>query len=152
MNFNSVDEILDFAIDREQEASDFYAALAAKSEKPYMRDVFTQFSKEELGHKKKIEAVKGGKQLAQAEKKILDLKIGDFLQPVDVESGKDLSYQEALVVAMKREKESFRLYNDLANATDDDNVHTLFQSLAQEEAKHKLRFELEYDENVLKEN
>lgn len=152
MNFKSVDEILDFAIDREQEASDFYAALAAKSEKPYMRDVFTQFSKEELGHKKKIEAVKGGKQLAPAEKKILDLKIGDFLKPVDVESGKGLSYQEALVVAMKREKESFRLYSDLAGSTDDGNVRTLFQSLAQEEARHKLRFEVEYDENVLKEN
>ena len=32
------------------------------------------------------------------------------------------------------------------------NAKTLLQSLAQEEAKHKLRFEVEYDDVILKEN
>ena len=37
-------------------------------------------------------------------------------------------------------------------ATDDGNLRETFLALAQEEAKHKLRFELEYDDYVLKEN
>ncbi|UCD18514.1 MAG: ferritin family protein [Candidatus Zixiibacteriota bacterium] len=152
MIFNSVEEILDYAIAREQEAADFYSGLAGTADKQYMREVFEQFSREEMGHRKRIESVKAGKRLAASEKKILDLKIGDYLEPVDTASGKNLSYQEALVVAMKREKESFRLYTDLADSARDENVQSLFLSLAQEEAKHKLRFELEYDENILKEN
>ena len=152
MNFKSTDEILDFAIKKEQEAADFYADLASKATQKYMTSVFEQFSREELGHRAKLEGVKNGKKLVAAEKKIIDLKIGDFLVPVDTEDAADLTYQQALVIAMKREKESFRLYNDLANATDDGNVKALFLSLAQEEAKHKLRFEVEYDEQILKEN
>jgi rubrerythrin len=41
---------------------------------------------------------------------------------------------------------------NLADATDNAAVRDLFLVLAQEEAKHKLRFELEYDEHILKEN
>ena len=152
MKFNSADEILDFAIEKEQDSADFYADLASKATQKYMTSVFEQFSREELGHRAKLEGIKNGRKLAPAEKKIMDLKIGDFLVPVDTDETGDLSYQQALVVAMKREKESFRLYNDLAGATDDANVKSLFLSLAQEEAKHKLRFEVEYDEQILKEN
>ena len=43
-------------------------------------------------------------------------------------------------------------YSDLAAATEDDSVRTTLLALAQEEAKHKLRFEIEYDEHVLTEN
>jgi len=53
---------------------------------------------------------------------------------------------------MKQEKAAFKLYSNLADKTDDDNLKALFLTLAQEEAKHKLRFEVEYDEVILKEN
>lgn len=152
MKFKSAEEILNFAIGKEQEAADFYADLASKATQKYMTTIFEQFSREELGHKAKLEGVKSGKKLVGAEKKIVDLKIGDFLLPVDTDDSADLTYQQALVIAMKREKESFRLYSDLADATDDGNVRALFLNLAQEEARHKLRFEVEYDEQILKEN
>jgi rubrerythrin len=57
-----------------------------------------------------------------------------------------------LILAMKKEKIAFRLYNDLASASTDEPSKKLFLMLAQEEAKHKLRFEVEYDSNILKEN
>jgi rubrerythrin len=53
---------------------------------------------------------------------------------------------------MKKEKAAFRLYSDLAGLADDAQLRNTFLFLAQEEAKHKLRFEIEYDENVLVEN
>jgi rubrerythrin len=71
---------------------------------------------------------------------------------VEVEPGPEMDYQDALVLAMKKEKAAFRFYLDLANQTANEEQKSLFLSLAQEEAKHKLRFEIEYDEIVLKEN
>lgn len=148
--FGSANEILDFAIEREEEAAQFYTDLAGKMEKSLMRMVFEDFAKEEKGHKAKLLAVKEEKQLMSAESKVMDLSIGDYL--VEVEPNANMDYQQALIVAMKKEKAAFRLYSDLADRTDDSNLRTLLLSLAQEEAKHKLRFELEYDEHYLKEN
>jgi len=148
--FGSADEILDFAIAREQESHDFYNGLADKMEKPWMEKVFRQFAKEELGHKSRLEGVKAGKRLLSSERKVMDLKMADYL--VAGEASPDMDYQEALIVAMKKEKAAFKLYHDLAAKVEDDSIKDLFLGLAQEEAKHKLRFEIEYDEVILKDN
>lgn len=153
MNFESVDQILDFAIEKEQDAADFYNDLAGKMDREYMKQIFSQFAKEELGHKRKLEGVKEGKMMASAEKKVMDLKIGENLAEVDLSEGVgQLDYQQALILAMKAEKYAYRLYNDLADAAEQDEMKNVFLSLAQEEAKHKLRFELEYDDYALREN
>jgi rubrerythrin len=150
MQFESVDAVLDFAITNEQDASDFYTELAAKMEKPYMKQAFEGFAAEERGHKAKLEAVKKGKIAKLAKDKVLDLKIGDYL--VDQKPSASMDYQSALILAMKQEKAAFRLYTDLAASTDDAGIRDLFLGLAQEEAKHKLRFEVEYDDDFLREN
>jgi len=149
---SDVNEILDFAIAEEQKAADFYTDLAGKMAKPAMKKIFEGFAKEELGHKAKLEAVKGGQKLLSSAAKVADLKIGDYLIEVDSDDGGDLDYQKALIIAMKKEKAAFRLYSDLASKTDDEEIRGILLGLAQEEAKHKLRFEIEYDEFVLTEN
>ncbi len=148
--WQSVDEVLDFAIEREQESADFYTDLAGKMERKYMQEVFEGFAREELAHKARITAIKDGRLLAPAARSVTDLKIGDYL--VAEEPTTDMQYQDALIVAMKKEKAAYRLYNDLAGATDDASLRETFLGLAQEEAKHKLRFEVEYDEHFLTEN
>ncbi len=150
MTLNNVDEILEFAINREQEAHDFYIDLAGKMKRPGMKEIFTQFAGEELGHRKKLEGIKQGKSLTPSSQKILNLKIAEYL--VDVNPNEELDYQKALILAMKREKAAFKLYTDLADSIDDTNIKQTFFALAQEEAKHKLRFEVEYDDVILAEN
>jgi rubrerythrin len=150
-DFESINEILDFAIKDELRASNLYADLAKRSRNKEIQKVFEQFSKEELGHKKKLEAIKSGNKTVITVDKVQDLKIGDYLVEVNP-SRDDLSYQEALIVAMKEEKAAFRLYSDLADKTDDPAAKEIFLMLAQEEAKHKLRFEIEYDDYILTEN
>jgi rubrerythrin len=149
MNFKSVDAILDYAIEKEEDAFQFYTGLAGKMDRAYMKNIFEQFAKEEKGHKAKLQAVKEGKLLLSSSQKILDLKIGDHLVEVDLDVQMD--FQQALIVAMKAEKAAYKLYNDLAGSTDDGNLRAMFLNLAQEEAKHKLRFEVEYDDYVLRE-
>jgi rubrerythrin len=150
MKFDSVDAILDYAMDKEEDARQFYLALADKMDREYMKKIFEQFAKEEKGHKAKLQAVKEGKLMLKSEGSVMDLKIGDHLEEVDLDAAID--YQQALILAMKAEKNAYRLYNDLASSTDDENLKGMFLTLAQEEAKHKLRFEIEYDDYVLREN
>ena len=148
--WNSVNEALDFAISREEEAAEFYTVLAQTAADSSMRSLFEGFAKEELGHKSRLEAVKAKGAPASADQKVMDLKIGDYL--VDVEATPNMDYQDTLIVAMKREKAAFRLYTDLAALADDEELKDTFKFLAQEEAKHKLHFEVEYDDKVLIEN
>jgi rubrerythrin len=115
-----------------------------------MKEIFTQYAAEELGHKKKLESIKEGNRLMPSKQKVLNLKIAEYV--VDVDPGEDLDYQKALILAMKREKAAFKLYNDLAESVDEQELKATFLALAQEESKHKLRFEVEYDDVILTEN
>ncbi len=148
--FSSIDEILDFAINAEQEAVDFYNQLAKNSKTEDMRLVFTSFAQEEIGHKARLTKIKHEGSYKVEPRKIADLKISDYM--VDIKPTPDMIYQDALVLAMKKEKAAFKLYYDLAKLADDLEMRDVFLSLAQEESKHKLRFEIEYDEYVLREN
>ena len=148
--FDSVDEILDFAMGLEQDAVDFYKDLAKNALTPDMKQVFEQFAREEIGHKARLKDVKE-KELYEMEPEVLtDMKISDYLVSIKPSAG--MSYQDALILAMKREKAAFKLYMNLSERAMDQNMKSLFLSLAIEESKHKLRFELEYDEYVLREN
>ena len=149
-DWKSVDAILDFAIENEENAAKFYRELATMAKLQHMKQVFEGYACEEDGHKAKLVHVKAGGQLAPAKIKVMDLKIGDYL--VDQKPTPDLDYQGSLILAMKMEKAAFKLYTDLAEATDDPQVRDLLLSLAQEEARHKLRFEIEYDDNIYVEN
>ncbi len=63
-----------------------------------------------------------------------------------------MTYADVLLVAMNREKAAFRLYCDMAELMQKNEARDMFLVLAQEEAKHKLRFEIEYDDEVLMED
>lgn len=150
-NFASVNDALDFAIKNEQGAHDFYMHLAKKMNKPEMAKVFEGFAEEELGHKTVLENIKKGGEFNSAEEYVIDLKIADYVVAAD-ENDENLNYQNALVLAMKREKAAYRLYTSLAAGATTDKLRKLFTSMAHEEAKHKLRFEIEYDDHELAEN
>jgi len=150
--FGSVLELLDYAIGKEQEAHQFYMSLTTRTDNSSLKKLFEDFAKEELGHKAKLEAVKEGKKLLSAEKRVADLKIADYTPEVDFDETEEFDFQKALLVAMHREKAAFKLYSNLAGITDDAELKELLQGLANEEAKHKLYFETQYDERVLKEN
>lgn len=147
---NTVDEILDYAIDQEQQAADFYADVAQRAETPGMKKLLLDFSEEEQRHKKLLQEVKVGDHELTPEQEVLDLKIVDYM--VEVEATDDISYQDALIIAMKRERAAYQLYSDMAAKVPDSHLKEVLEGLAKEEAKHKLFFESEYDERVLMDN
>ncbi|MCA1989290.1 MAG: ferritin family protein [Desulfarculus sp.] len=147
--FASVDEALDFAIAKEEEAARFYNDVAAKA-KPWMAEIFRGFAAEEAKHQAKLLGVKRGQKMLDATAKVQDLHLTDYLVADDNWDGAD--YQQALILAMKREKSAFKLYTDLAASTQVAELKELFLGLAQEEAKHKVSIEIEYDKVILTDN
>lgn len=148
--FTNINDILDFAIQNEQNAVEFYNELAKTSRTDDMRSTFVQFAQEEMGHKARLIKIKEEGIFNLPVAKVTDLKIADYV--VRTESKAEMSYEQTLVLAMKREKAAFKLYLKLSEKAPNDNLKQLFIGLAQEESRHKLRFELEYDEFVLREN
>jgi rubrerythrin len=136
----SIEEILELAIDREVEAYRLYMDLASRTATPMTRKMFEDLAQEELEHKGKLEleVLKTGKVLRTAKLNLSDYMTSD-------EPKIDMDYKDILVGAIQKEKISFRLYVDLAAAVEDGESHEVLLSLAEEEAKHKLRFEIEYD-------
>ena len=147
---NTVDEILDYAIDQEQQAADFYEDVAQRAETAGMKQILLDFSEEEKRHKKILQAVKTGEHELTPEQEVLDLKISDYM--VEVDATADISYQDALIIAMKRERAAYELYSDMAAKVPESHLKEVLTGLAKEEAKHKLFFESEYDERVLMDN
>jgi rubrerythrin len=147
--FSSADDILDFAIRNEQDAFEFYSKYAALVKKG-MQETFLEFAQEEIKHKARLMKIKEDKMFSFSPETINSLNISDYTTSGNFTL--DLSYQDALILAMLKEKAAFKLYLNLSQKTDIPFLKELFLSLAQEESKHKLRFELEYDEFILKEN
>ena len=108
------------------------------------------YAREEQRHKDKLLAVKADGRFDNEHKRPLDLKMADYL--VDVEETPEMTYQDALIIAMKREQVAFKLYTDMAEKIEDPELKSLFESLAREEASHKNYFESEYDDKILTDN
>jgi len=147
MGFANIDEILDYAISKEEEAAALYTDLAELADRPGMREAFLEFAREEVGHRRHLESIKVGDLPALTIQQVQGLGIAEHL--VELEPTAAMTYAEGLIVAIKAEQAAQDLYTGLAEAADDPNLAAVFTALAGEEAKHKHRFELEYDEAVL---
>jgi rubrerythrin len=111
-----------------------------------MRKVCEDFAVEELEHKAKLEleVMKTGRVVNGT--RVVDINISEYMG--DVGNPIDMNYKELLVFAIKKEETSVKLYSDLANVIQDEESRHVLLALAEEERKHKLRFEAEY--NVVK--
>lgn len=134
----------------EQGAVDLYTRLADGSVNSEMRDTFIQFAKEEMGHKARLLRIKTEGIAETRQIDVTNMKISDYLS--EVTPGPNMDYRDALILAMSREKAAFKLYMRLSEEAQTGELKSVFLSLAQEEARHKLRFELEYDDYVLRDN
>jgi len=148
-NFDSVNDILDFAIAEEMAACHFYTQMAEKAKNPDIKKVFEGLVQEEKGHREKLENIKTNNESFGAEK-VVDLSMADFLVPIEPTA--DMDYQTAITLAMKKESSAMKLYKLLAAMAEEENLKNTFLALSEEEAKHKLRFEKEYEDEILKED
>ena len=148
MSFDSFEEIIRFAIGKEEEAVAFYEDAGRKESYSSARQLFSDFAEEERRHVALLSGyLKGEKKIEDYRFEwIPDLKRSDYL--VEIEYEKGMPYTDILRLAMKREEKSLRLYNDLARKTEKEDFRKVFKMLSQEEAKHKLTIETIYDDHM----
>ena len=141
---NSDTEIIEFAIARELEAYHFFLALAEKVASPHIRAVLHDLANEELEHKEKLrlELMKMGKVVPDTPKTTIpphDYVISDTDEQLNMD------YRDVLLLGMEKEEASFRTYVSLIPRVHDEGSREVLLALAEEEVRHKLRFQTEYD-------
>ncbi len=148
MTVQEYNEILDFALQREREAVQFYTDLQNETKFHDQKKMLQELEAMEMGHIAVIENIRKKGVRDEDIKKIPNLRISEYLT-VDADK-LDMTYQNILIKAMKREEASVKLYSDMSIKFPDPEISNLFRRLVAEEAQHKLLFEKRYDEWISK--
>ncbi len=149
MNFVTLEEIISFAVEREETAYRLYKRAAELSTNIASRKMFEEMAAEEAGHKTVFSKIDLAEAMQKASSKIPDMKLSDYL--VDVPFRPDMSYDEILRFAIKAEESAFQLYTAAAEMTDDPQLRKTLLVFADVEKGHKKKLEDIYDERVLTE-
>jgi rubrerythrin len=148
VNPDEIEDILYYAVSREVEANVFYNLLSQYIDDAQVRDICNEFAGEELEHKARLEleimklGIVAKSSAAGQGSRVLPKPLDYMLGMAKVMK---LDLPQLLLLAMEKEKVSFRLYVDLLAMVKDEQSRQTILELAEEEARHKMRFELEYD-------
>lgn len=142
--FGTVEDILRFAINKEEASSLFYADMAEMVEDETVCMIFKDLAEEELRHKAELELeiIKRGFVVPPADEVPVRSE-ADY--EMEGELASDLTAQEALTLAVQKENAAFRMYINLLRVAQDDEAIRTFTILAEEEIRHKIKFESAYN-------
>jgi rubrerythrin len=141
--FSSADEILDFCIEQEEASFKLYSALADLMEQPEMARLFKELAALEAGHKQKFQDLKEGKTQLCVGTNAPEIEIREDLPPVS--PSPHMGCQQAIGLAIKKEVIAAVLYTRLAEIVEDENFRNLLWAIADEERRHKLHFDTEFE-------
>jgi rubrerythrin len=148
MDFRNLEDIIDFAIEKEKEAAEFYLSISDQERFAGKKQMLLEFAEQEQKHRRLLEDLKAGQVAQQLDdykfKWIIDIKRSDYVEEVDYRPG--MGYNELLMLAMKREEKALKLYNEMLANAQSEEQKKVFKVLCQEEAKHKLSLETMYDD------
>ena len=147
-DITTIGEILEFAIDREAEAVNLYMAMARRVTDPSTVKFFEDLVSEELEHKSRLEleVMKEGI-VARTVGVVPEASADD--PPISPDQvAKEMIYPDALVLAIRKERRSFRLYVRLAGLVAEEELRETLVSLAEEEARHLTALEAQYENAI----
>ena len=140
MKFNSISDLLQFAISKEIASNQFYTDIAANIDDKSIRDIFVTLAKEELKHKQELELelMKIGNVVP---KKVFNSRHADDDYLLESDLNESLTFNDAIALAIQKERAAFGLYMDIYALTDDDEQKDVIMMLAEEEVRHKIILE-----------
>lgn len=146
----SFDKLISLAIQREEEAYDFYMKASENAELPSSKQLLKELALQEQGHKNKLQHALGAGVCETFSCSTIEEfeghDLSKYLIEIPLESGS--SSQDILIVAIKREEGAYDFYKTLSELTTSADHRTVFEFLATEEKKHKERLESIYDEQI----
>lgn len=150
-DFDAFGRILDFAINEEGKACDFYLRLAQRMKNPWTKRAFEALAREEFKQKERLLKIKRERRVAPTFEDVQDLKVTEYVT-AEVHLREDMDAREALVIAIKAKQAAERFYLNLAAKAKDRGSREALLQLAQDEAEHRRRLEIEYDDHVFAQN
>ena len=139
-----VSEIIDMAIQREEEAYAFYMDIFGKVAESSVKDTLEFIAGEERKHRAFLVKYRDGgfgvDSLRMNDP--IDYKIAQHLEEPEVTA--DMRSEDVYLVAAHRENRSYRFYSDLANLHGDGELNEMLLKIASEELKHKEKMEYLY--------
>ncbi len=138
---NTLSAVLSIAIDKEQEAYDFYMDLANLVEDKEAKGTLKYIAQEEIKHKEFLETCQKGQFCANVLKMdaAIDYKIVEHMEKVDIK--KNMKSAEVYLVAANRELNAYNFYKSLADSYPAGEAQDLLLKMANEEKKHKEQME-----------
>jgi rubrerythrin len=150
METKTFEQVIEFAIQREEEAIKAYGDMVEMAETPGLKTLLSELQNEERNHKKLLQDLTEEKVGSLKVKDVIDLKISDYL--VEEPPSADMNFQDLLILAAKKEQMAVQLYSSLAEQAEQEELKKLFEFLVMQEKSHKLKLEKEYETRVLDEN
>lgn len=147
-NFTTIEDVLLFALESENQSIEFYSRLVETATTPEVKQMFLDLMREEVCHVKKLEYFSSHKNELELSKMDIDLGSTKYLPYVFPAS--DATFEECLIIAIQKERAALNLYTDLARESTTQILIDLFSMLAYEETKHALKFENKYQAYVKK--
>jgi rubrerythrin len=137
-------EIIDLAIQREEEAYDFYMDIFNKLEDPSIKDTLEFIANEEKKHKAFLVNYRKGDYGPEALRMtdVVEYKISEYLEEPEIT--KETKREDVYRIASHRESRSHQFYTELANMHSDSNLKEMLLKMANEELKHKEKMEYLY--------
>lgn len=144
MGSDTLQSVIDLAIQREEEAYNFYMNLSNIVEDKAAKDTLKYLADEEAGHKAFL--VKCKEQMScdvvLRPEMPVDYRVADHLKLPDIK--KDMNSEEVFLVAANREINAHNFYKGLAGLYPEGPVKELLLRMAGEEMKHKEKMEYLY--------
>jgi rubrerythrin len=124
--------------------------MAAQAATPGLRDLLLELKSEEEKHRRLLKKIKVARLEGAPADRVPDLGLTDAL--ADLPLAPDMTFQELLIFAARKEKKAEDLYAGLARRPELAAHRKVFEFLAGQERTHKLRLEAEYETHVLSED
>jgi rubrerythrin len=137
-------EVIDLAIQREEEAYDFYMDIISKLEDSSIKDTIEFIANEERKHKAFLVNYRQGDYGPDALRMtdVVDYKISQYLEEPEIT--KDTKREDIYLIASHRELRSHQFYTEMANMHEANNIKDMLLKMANEELKHKEKMEYLY--------
>ncbi|HLB73561.1 MAG TPA: ferritin family protein [Sedimentisphaerales bacterium] len=142
--FDSYEAIVQFGILKERQANRFYLAMAQRVADAGIRGLFEELAVEELEHRAnlELELMKMGI-VVDTTADTEEIDSSDYV--ISDSPQLDMDLRDVLELAVAKEDAAFRLYIDMAGKAENQESKDVLAAMAQEEARHKMRFEAERD-------
>lgn len=142
-SFDSNDELISFAIEMEEQMKSAYENFAKMPKCSSFSSMLIRFTEEALVHHSRLSNIKLSGQLNLNALQLVQISQVGYQIRRDCNTLKNC--KDILLAVMDNEKMAFKLYSQIAALCEDQLLKLLFETLATDQSRHKLYFELEFD-------